>query len=61
MQFWIGAMFPVPDRGFGDANDLGDFSLEETEIHSFLADVFADGNGEFWITGKMLFFEGNVD
>ena len=61
MQFWFGAMFPVPDRGFGDADDLRDFSLEETEIHSFLADVVADCDGEFGITGKLLFFEGNVN
>ena len=61
MQFWFGAMFPVPDRGFGDADDLCDFSLEESEIHSFLADVFTDCNGEFGITGKLLFFEGNLN
>jgi hypothetical protein len=54
-------MFPVPDRGFGDADDLGYFSLEEAEIHAFLADVFTDGDGEFWITGKRLFFEGNLN
>jgi len=54
-------MFPIPDRGFGDADDLRDFSLEETEIHSFLADVFTDGDGKFWISGKLLFFERNLN
>ena len=61
MQFRFGAMFPVPDRGFGDAEDVRDFSLEEAEIHSFLADVFTDCDGKFWITGKLLFFEGNLN
>gem|GEM_PF-5060511 len=54
-------MFPVPDRGFGDADDLGDFFLEETKIHSFLADVLTNCDGEFGITGNMLFFEGNLN
>ena len=54
-------MFPVPDRRFSDSDDLGDFSLEETKIHSFLADVFTDCDGEFGITGKLLFFEGNLN
>jgi hypothetical protein len=54
-------MFPVPDRGFGDADDLGYFSLEETEIHSFLADVFTDCDGKFGITRKLLFYERNVN
>ena len=61
MQFRFGAMFPVPDRRFSDSDDLGDFSLEETKIHSFLADVFTDCDGEFGITGKLLFFEGNLN
>jgi hypothetical protein len=54
-------MFPVPDRGFGDADDLSDFSLEEAEVHSCLADVFADGDGKFWITGKLLFWKENFN
>ena len=61
MQLRFGAMFPIPDRGLGDADDLRNFSLEETKIHSFLADVFTDCDGEFRITGKMLFFEGNLN
>ena len=61
MQFWFGAMFPVPDRGFSDSDDLGDFSLEETEVHASFADVFTDGDGKFGITGKLLFFEGNLN
>ncbi len=61
MQFWFGAMLPVPDRGFGDADDLCYFSLEETEIHPFLADVFTNCDWEFGITGNRLFFEGNLN
>ena len=61
MQFWFDTVFPVPDRGLGDADNFCNFSLEETEIHSFLADVFTDGDGEFGITGKLLFFEGNLN
>ncbi|MDD5104315.1 MAG: hypothetical protein PHC49_01755 [Desulfuromonadaceae bacterium] len=49
-------MFPVPDGGLGDSDDLRDFSLEETEVHSSLADVVTDCDGEFGITGKLLFF-----
>jgi hypothetical protein len=54
-------MFPVPDRGLGDADDLCDFSLEEAKIHSLLADVFTDCDWKFGITGKLLFFEGNLN
>ncbi len=61
MQFWFGAMFPVPDRGLSNADDLGYFSLEESEIHAFLADVFTDCDGKFGITGKLLFFERNLN
>lgn len=46
LQFWFGAMLPVPDRGLGDAGDLSDLPLEETEIHSFLADVVTNCDGE---------------
>jgi hypothetical protein len=41
--------------------DVSATSLEETEIHSFLADVFTDGDGNFGTTGKLLFFEWNVN
>jgi len=61
LQFWFCAMFPIPDRRFSNADDFRDFSLEETEVHAFFADVFTNCDGEFWITGKLLFFEGNVD
>ena len=61
MLFWFNSVLPIPDRGFGDADDLGYFSLEETEVHSFLADMFTDGDGKFGITGKLLFFEGNLN
>jgi hypothetical protein len=54
-------MLPVPDRGLGDADDHVYFSQEMAEIHSFLADVVTDCVGVFGITGKLLFFEGNVD
>jgi len=54
-------MFPIPDRRFSNADDFCDFSLEEAKINSFLTDVFTDCNGEFGITGKLLFFKGNVN
>ena len=61
MQFRFGAMFPVPDRRFSDSDDLCNFSLEEAEVHSFLPDVFTDCDGKFGISGKLLFFERNLN
>jgi len=54
-------MFPVPDRGLGDSDDVCDFSLEETEIHTLLTDVLTNCDGKFGITGKLLFFERNLN
>ena len=61
MQFWFGAMFPVPDRGLSDSDDLCDFSLEQTEIHAPFADVVTDGLGIGGVAGERLLFEGNFD
>jgi len=55
LQFWFDAVLPVPDRRFSDSDDLGDFSLEETEVHSFLTDMVTDGHGIGGIAREGLF------
>jgi len=57
----VRCLFPVPDRGLVDADDFGDFSLEETEVHSSFADVVNYCDGKFGITWKRLIFERNVN
>lgn len=59
MQFRLDAVLPVPDGGLGDADDLGDLPLEETEIHASPADVLADRERMFGVTGNWLFLQGN--
>ena len=54
-------MLPVPDRGLGNADDVGDFSLEEAKIHSPFADVIADGVGIGGVAGEGLFIKGKID
>ena len=61
MQFRLDSVFPIPDRRLSNADDFCDFSLEETEVHAFLADVVADGDEMYEITGKWLFFKGKMD
>lgn len=43
------------------ADDLGDLTLEEAEIHPFIANTFTDGEWIFGITGKLLFLRVNAD
>jgi hypothetical protein len=52
LQFWFNTVFPVVYGRYGDADDLGNFSLEESEIHSFLANVVTDCVWTLWITGN---------
>lgn len=54
-------MLPVPDGGLGDADELGDLPLKQTKVHSFLADVLADGDGMLVIPDKWLFLQGDGD
>jgi hypothetical protein len=54
-------MLPVPDRGLGNADDVGDFSLEETEVHPPFADVVTDGDGIDGIAENWSFFKGNMN
>jgi len=55
VKFRFGAMLPVPDGRLDDNDDLSDFSLEEAGIHSFLAEVFADCDGNSGQSGKCCF------
>jgi hypothetical protein len=61
VQFRFDTMLLVPDGGLGDTDNFGDFSLEEAKIHSFFADVVANGDRINGITGKYSFFNGKMD
>jgi len=61
LQLRFDTVLPVPDGGFGDADDLGHLALEQPQVHPSLADLLTDGEWMLWIAGKWLFSRGDAD
>lgn len=46
-QLRLCPVFPIPDRGFGDADLLGNFDLQQAEVKAPLPDVLIQGKKQF--------------